>query len=499
MNIRSFIKVFAVPELKAFLSKWKGIMLLFIVVFVSFWSIGFSSGSEEYLKNKMDSPFVKFLGIELPYFKAQNSEFIDTLRFKLDRPEIKAKYHLTKYDFVSYWTPYFASVDNMSTLAKVRAIETDNDLYRFIFDNNLIISPRAENLETAQWSMIVTTRYLKKLGYQEGEYPAYLNYVLGFSRGDTKMPIPIAAVVSQLPNECDIFVTWKLYQAFEGRYGDSNPLYPDQAAYVGQKRFFIPEANQESVQSRLNSLPSSIVTKQEETFANGVIADFSDPDESLDYLAELEKLFGKGVTHIYNFDAVGYSVETERGITYDNIVVQFDDLDSLSGFERFMLAEPLGLTIDMNVIIARNNFLLFSKISRVLSSVLSLISISFIITFLTRTITEHIDRNAKNLGTLKAFGLSNKSIAWTYSGISGTLVLGIFMSALTFARVIGNPLTNLILNNIGIELTNGPQMFKLEVDILMLIYFVVVPIALITTIVYFKISKQTPGDLIYER
>ena len=499
MNIRSFIIVFAIPELKAILSQWKGIMLLFIVVLVSFLSIGFSSGSEEYLKNKMDSPFVKFLGIELPYFKAQNSEFIDTLSFKLDRPEIKAKYHVTKYGFVSYWMPYFASIDNKTTLAKVRAIETDNDLYRFIFENDLIVSPRAENLETAQWSIIVTTRYLKKLGYKEGEYPAYLNYVLGFSRGDTKMPIPIAAVVSQLPNECDIFVTWKLYQAFEGRYGDSNPLYPDQAAYFGQKRFFIPEANKMSVQSQLTSLPSSIVTIQEETFADGVIAEFKNSDESIDLLIELEKLFGKGVTQIYNFDAVGYSVETERGITYDNLVVQFDDLDSLSGFERLMLAEPLGLTIDMNAIEARNNFLLFSKISRVLSSVLSLLSISFIITFLTRTITEHIDRNAKNLGTLKAFGLSNKSIAWTYSGVSGTLVLGIFISALTIAGVIGNPLTNLILNNIGIELTNGNQMFKLEVDLLMLIYFVVVPIALITTILYFKIRKQTPGDLIYER
>lgn len=499
MDIGSFTSVFAKPELKAILSKWKGILLLFFVVLMSFWSIGFSLGSEQYLKSKMDSPFVKFLGIDLPYTKAQNKDFVDTLTLKLERPDIKEKYYISKHGFVSYWTPNFSSKENKSILAKVRAIDTDNDLYRFIFDNNLIVSPRAKSLETAQWSMIVTTRYLKKLGYREGEYPAYLNYVIGFLRGDSKMPIPIAAVVSQLPNECDIFVTWKLYEAFEGRYGDSNPLYPDQLVYQSQQRFFIPDETEESLRTKLNMKDSFHILKQEESFAEGVLIESLGTTDLPERLSQLRKDFGNGVIQVYNFDAVGYSVETKRRITYDNLIIEFDDLNKINEFEAFMLTEPIGLTIDMNVIEARNNFLLFSKISRVLSSVLSLFSIAFIITFLTRTITEHIDRNAKNLGTLKAFGLSNKSIAWTYSGISGVLVLAIFISALFIAWVIGIPLTNLLLNTIGIELTNGDHMFNLEVDVLMLIYFVVIPIGLITSVLYFKIRKQTPGDLIYER
>jgi len=499
MDIKSFAQTFGKPELKAILSRWKGILLLVLVVLVSFWSIGFSNGSEKYLKAKMDSPFVKFLGVEIPYVKAQTSEFIDTLSAKLQRPIIKDRFQISKFSYVSYWTPYFASKEGKNTLAIVRAINVNDDLYKFIYNNDLIISPTGKRIENAEWSMIVTSRYLKKLGYREDDYPAYLNYQIGFAHGDVVIPIPVAAVVNQLPNDCDIFVTWKLYEAFVGRYGDSNPLYPDQLAYSNLQRFFIPNESEASVKQKISSKSQYSIQPQDETYAIGVIIERAQSSDGSAELTNLRKDFGQGVIEVYNFNSVGYSVQSDRSVTYDNIIIQFEDLDKINEFEAFMLEKPLGLTIDMNVIEARNNFLLFSKISRVLAVILSLLSIGFIITFLTRTITEHIDRNAKNLGTLKAFGLANKSIAWTYFAISGVLVVGIFIVAMGLVLFIGEPLTNLILNSIGVELAQGETMFLLEIDALMLGYFILLPIFLITATVYLKIRKQTPGDLIYER
>jgi hypothetical protein len=447
----------------------------------------------------MDSPFVTFLGVEIPYAKAQDQEYIDSLRSKLDNPTIRERYQISKYSFVSYWTPYFSSTTQRRTLAKVRAIDTDNELYKFIYEKGLITSSQAKDLSTAEWSIIVTERFLKKLGYSKETYPAYLNYVIGFSRGDALMPIPIAAIVSQLPNECDMFVTWKLYEAFERRYGDSNPLFPDQSAYKNQQRFFIPNQSEQTIKAQFKPETAFSIIHEAETFETGVILEIIDSNGREEHLTELQGLFGKDVIEVYNFNAVGYSVETDRAITFDNLIVQFDKLDEINEFESYMLADPIGLSIDMNDIEARNNFLLFSKISRVLSSVLTLISIAFIVTFLTRTITEHIDRNAKNLGTLKAFGLSNKNIAWTYSGISGVLILCIFIGALLLVFVSGELLTNFILRSIGVKMAKGETLFILPFNFLMILYFVFMPLVLITTILYLKIRRQTPGDLIYER
>lgn len=499
MDKRSFITVFGKSELKSILAKWQPMTLLVLVVILALWCIGFSSGAEKYLRQKMDSPFVKFLSVDLDYYKATDQEFMDTLEVKLNRQLNKDKFHYDKINFISYWTPYFFSTKSNPIMARVRAIDEDDDLYRFIFNEGLVVSSNPKRIDQARWSVIVTQRYLERLGHVSGSFPAYLKYVYSQNKTDTPVAIPIAAIVQQLPDNCDMLVSWELYQAFEGRYGTSNPLDPNQLVHQSTKRFFISGITSQMFQDNISGIDGYDIQPNEETYGEGIIVQVYSQESAKILQAALMQLFKAEVEIILDFNAQGINVQSERNLTFDKVVVQFSDLERVGDFETFMLEDKrLGLPIDMNSIEARNNFLLFNKISNILSIVLSIISIGFIITFLTRTIAEHIDRNAKNLGTLKAFGLSNQNIGWIYSGISGVLVLSIFAFSFLVSKALGGILTNGLMKSLDIT-NDGTSLYSLDLNWVMIIYFVILPVVLIAVMLYVKIRNQTPGDLIYER
>ena len=114
---------------------------------------------------------------------------------------------------------------------------------------------------------------------------------------------------------------------------------------------------------------------------------------------------------------------------------------------------------------------------------------------------EHIDKNAKNLGTLKAFGLSNEVIAWIYSGISGVLVLGVFIVSLGLVLLLGPRVTDFMTNSIGIITSEPDAFFSLtgKLKLLLLFFFVLTPVFIIGLTIFKKVKGKSPGDLIYER
>ena len=77
MHIFSFIRVFAIPELRLILKNRLSIILIFIVMLLSLWTIGFSVASKQYLADRMESPFVTYLTIEIPRDVALEDEFED--------------------------------------------------------------------------------------------------------------------------------------------------------------------------------------------------------------------------------------------------------------------------------------------------------------------------------------------------------------------------------------------------------------------------------------
>tara|TARA_B100000780_G_scaffold279200_1_gene256416 strand:- start:3488 stop:5035 length:1548 start_codon:yes stop_codon:yes gene_type:complete len=515
MDIKSFLKCFGYPELKSLLSNRFGIAVIVIISVISFWAIGFSKGSKAYLKEKMDSPFVKYVSVEIPNDKNDPS-FIKHLNDTLNTLSKNKSMSIVDHEFVTYATPYFYKGKNITTTnsksptirSLTRGIKEGDDFYNFVMhpSNKLVVY--GDNMKTLpSWSVVVTRKFLKKLGADENS--AYLYYYMGDANSNKPITIPIFAVVKHLPDNVDILTSTKLFMALDGRLRDKNPLKLSQPVYRENwhQQYFISTAEENGEKFAREKLRDSFdltefkVSNNIETHVCGINVRFRSIDDDLTVNDKLTKLFDLNtITRTYRFDEVHTLSENEqKSILKDQdkekLNVRFLELDEISVFEGFITNE--GLNVDMSTIEASSNFSLFSKITNILSLVLSAFSIVFIITYLSKSIISHINKNAKNLGTLKAFGLSNTNILWIYTGISGVLVLSVFIVAFLAAFYLGPILTRVVANFFDIDAPNN--LYALVLNLELIVSFVLVPVIVIGFAVYGRIKSATPGDLIYER
>ena len=230
-------------------------------------------------------------------------------------------------------------------------------------------------------------------------------------------------------------------------------------------------------------------------------------------VSSLSKAFGDNYIRIYDFASVYSEViidEEEETlklanndeIIYDKLIVGFEmsSLEKVSDFQEFMLSETNGieLAIDMDVIESRNNFMTFNSVSLILSNVLVLISIGFIIIVILQTLLTHIDRNSKNLGTLKAFGMSNQIIGLTYASISLAIISMVYFSSVAILLLFGQGVTELVAGIVNLD-SGEDSLFDPRVLYTYSPFFTLLPLLTVIISIWRKIRNETPGDLIYER
>ena len=113
-------------------------------------------------------------------------------------------------------------------------------------------------------------------------------------------------------------------------------------------------------------------------------------------------------------------------------------------------------------------------------------------------IGNHIDSNKKNLGTLKAFGLSNFTIVGIYSFISITMIVISLMVAFLVSFFLGQNIMDFLTNILNLDNLSEMKFLSEEINDLFLI-FIAIPTFILVLMIYNKLNGQTPGDLIYER
>ncbi len=151
-------------------------------------------------------------------------------------------------------------------------------------------------------------------------------------------------------------------------------------------------------------------------------------------------------------------------------------------------AAILGGRIDLNTIEARRNFIFFNQLAGTLSRSLMGFGVLLAITIILRITLSHINRNKRNLGTLKAFGLSNSVIIVLYSSISILLVMAGLLLGAVFAVVAGYVMQYL-----------GWIAFDVSGFLLLGLGIVLVSTIAIIVRLWFGLRNTNPGDLIYGR
>jgi hypothetical protein len=486
MHLLSFIKVFGIPELKSLLKRWMLLSLLLLIVICSLWCIGFSTGTGAFLKLKMDNPFIKFISVVIPYGYTDPGDF----KTDLNDLEVKKKYQYKYYQLTPYAYANFQGINGKEPSAFIRPVEPEDEVYQFLLNEpGILLTSNPVNFRNANWSCLVTESYLRKLGYGDDLDVPYITYILP-GTPDQYIPIPVAGVVKQLPDNLDLLLPRKLFFAFRGDYYP-NPLDP--AHHQDNLCIWVSDAE---VISKLKEKGFSEVTK--ETYLKGSkLRQNGVSNPSTLFIQLINELGENTMVRCYSFDNAALSAEPEN-IQPDRIVFSFTTLDSVRAFQAYLL-EKHKLKIDMNTVEAKENFNLFEKISKVLSGVLTLFSVLLIVYIITSVILEHIDKNRKNLGTLKAFGLSNFNIILLYAAISLTLILSIFLGAFAIVSLCGEFLSKSLMTFLDVNIPEEVRLFSLPVEVSLAVWFIIAPLLITVVFLYSKLNNQTPGDLIYER
>ena len=518
-----YFRLFVKREGKVVLGKnFSNLWLLTIVLTATFLAIAFSNGSLNYLSYKMDDPFINWVDIKNDYGEG---DFIG-LEYALDSETNKELYHYNGYQSDFYTAMMFYGKENsnvqylkcrffqdLKTPLVEKILEKDNVV------NNWRVSDLSE-VDINTIGIVITEEALNKLGYSQ--VPSYIDHqrwaeveaadaeYYGIEMPDegfVRLPLPVLAVVRRLPGNVDIIAGSYLYKQSENDNTYPFVLFKDQ--YLMNLCYFIPEGIQPSSVKEVVTAAASEFTDAEivmdersfyvpeiHPFRKGRYVVFDCYDDHISY-SQWGKINSavnavykdQDVHRVFKYDFSEYSLTQKAFIS-----VHFKDLHKLRAFEAYV-RENFNVKVEMTQINAKENFNAVSIMGNVLSWGIIVLAIVCIILFIVNLLQSYFQKVKRNLGTFKAFGISNANLISVYVLIMAVLVIAsIFMSVSVTWIVQG------VMHVCGI-LKDGFFDYLVLWNYKTVTSIAIIIMAAICTvyIVMHKLLKATPGDLIYDR
>jgi len=523
-----FTMLFLRKEGKVLLGKrFSNFIFLFLIMFLTFLAIGIANGSLEYLRKKMKDPFISWIPVNIPVGQADSVPmFIKMLN---EDDSCKKAIGYTSFSAYKFLFLEFWNEDGTDILPSIkgRTIEVKDDMMREVFE--MKGNKKAGRIfdSNKELGLIVTTRLLKKLGYNPESRILFLNYAIADpfrSNAYIKFPIPIVGVVNELPGMADFFCTPNFYHQKYGQHGE-NPFNPLLIPHVELATGSLKEAKklEAAVNTFFEATPrynqvKSTVWRDSISCCYApaylVRVGINPPDTSLRLRDEIFQALNKDsrvkktpFIRYYDFySRKGYDNDTLE--SYDFMTIKLKSLQTQSQLEKLLLAR-FGLRVDMAQSQTRTNYFFVSNLTNIISLSLIVFSILSICLFITSLLQHHLEKMKMNIGTFKAFGLANQSLDRIYLSIIYLFVIAAMALAIAFSWLTGRVggIRGLFYLA-GHPLEPGELYFTLSrpwvegygvgwtvFSVAMILLTSYLSLKYITA----KIFNRTPGDLIYDR
>lgn len=544
-NIPDFFKLFIVREGRVVLGKnFSNLWLLTLVLAATFFAIAFANASLNYLNEKMNDPFINWVDIKNPTLKDPDVRGVAGLKMELSPKDSLSKYHCKSLSYgFEYSFNYFGASDSIVVYLKNRFFDLDanRDLIGAILDKDNRIEGYSKNevqfLPANSMGVIITKKALTRLGYDSA--PAYLDLAC-YSKGAaeygidevndrSRAPVPVLGVVNRLPGNADVVASTNLYrQRIIERVVMNMQV---NRSYASSLCYFVPKADEDEFYERLQAIADeeinvpfridcesyepremfSFKNTIEEVVNNqayhytGFYKVCPDDEDELDPLAcrrvdlRIKQAFPNVDIHrIYEYN---YNLNPDMGEGH-YLSIQFTDLSKLKEFVED-LVNRCGVEMEMSQINAKDNFKSVSAMAITLSVVMVLFAVVCILLFIVNLLRSYFQKIRRNIGTFKAFGMSNDELQQVYLVIVLALVaIALVISLLTVTVI------QWILPAIGIMKAEGFGYLSLwncsilsfhALITLASIFVVLASVAVTVIIVMKKLLSATPGDLIYDR
>ena len=514
-----FFSLFVKREWKVVLGhKFSNLWLLVAMLTVTFMAIAFSSASLNYLSDKMNDPFIKWVDIKNSYGEG---DFVG-LESALNLSENRERFDYNSYQSDYYFSyMFFGAEGNMLQYFQCRFFQDiQTELVSAILSEDNVVRHTCvadiSTLSNESAGIIITDNALSKLGYEEA--PAYIDLChfsegadsLGFSLYDNKfarVPVPVLAVVKRLPSSVDIISTKFFYEQ-----ENNDNSYPFNLScnheYSESLRYFLPESISvdafSSSLAEVASLMSSRETQIDEySFYKPEIIPYlpgryvsligvEDPLIPMEVNAindvVMEKWKDKGVCRVFDYNFSPYEISEK---TY--LSVYFNKLKQIKQFEDFV--GEYKVKIDMSLINSKDNYNAVSVMANILSWAIIIFAIVCVILYIVDLLKSYFQKVKRNIGTFKAFGVSNKRLVNIY--------LLIVEATIAIATLIGLSVTFIVQECFQLFglLKEGTYNYLALGSPKTFATIIIILVASVITIyqVMGQLLKQTPGDLIYDR
>ena len=541
INIPDYLSLFIRREGKIVLGKrYSNVWLLTAVLAATFMAIAFANDSLNYLNYKMNDPFIKWVDIK----NENKAAAFDQLQRSLGDSLLARKYHYRNFSYdYEYSYYFFGKEDTVQVYLKSRFFDVNNkELIEAIMDDDNRVAgltpAEVQDISDNSMGVFLTEKALTAMGYVK--VPAYVDLyqysggadALGFKsvNNRVRVPVPVLGVVKRLPGNVDMVSFTNLYRQ---KYDAGNVLNMNNAAYASSLCYFLPEeVDAAEFDARLQE---EIARKTDIQF---VIDDLGyDPKELYSFKNRITSTDEDGYVYHYlgfrqvvSLDTLSFTPQicadvndaimaeyASKGVyrlfkyNYSNVVlptgdylsIHFDDLKMIKQFAEEVV-NSCELEIEMSQINSKENFQSVSVMAITLSIVMVIFAVVCILLFIVNLLQSYFQKVKRNIGTFKAFGISNRELRRVYMTIMLALVGVSVTASLVFVTLI-----QLILPVLGIVKGEGFGFLSLwYCDVIHFfpplicvsaIIIVMVSAAVTVRIVMNNLLSATPGDLIYDR
>ncbi len=494
----SFRSIFFRNELRALLgTRNSSVYLLSLIFLVAWFSLAYAVGGLEKLGERMNNPYTNWVDCQIPNGGAQKLSDIKDF-FRDER--VQNRYFLR--DISDYCTELrrFQKINTSdSYYFRGRTIDFGDTLLYYILDpgkNNVVSRGYDVSAELPSCGIILKESMLSFLNYESPQkislFPVKID--------SGKILLPVIAVVKDLPNLCDYVISPGLYTSL------TEPYYKTGFIQKRTGRLFdfllsvdgadkIPAAKE--IKDRLDELSISVdkiepevkmlddvnvVTNLRVFLSNSLSSDSI--ELVTQYIIDNWKNDQGTISNAVDWECVpGLSLSSPYYAAFN-----FTRLDSVRPF-KILMKKQFDVNISMDQIEDKENFALVSSLTFFVSVALFFLSILSVILFVNNKLRTHLFHNRANLGTFKAFGLSNRQLSSIY-----TLVIFAFLGlGLSIACIIV-VVTNFVNYYFALSIM---KFFDAKILLAFLVLFGICFLAVKRTIA--DILRETPGNLVYGR
>lgn len=514
--MNELFRIFGWKELQSIAGgrRLTGLSWLLFISFGALFSLSLAHSVQEFLRSEMDDPFVRLVEVNWPhectnYAINPASQFGDFVGNKFAVKKVRGMYNFN-YDFASN----IPGNDAMSAVVSV-VRQSDIVFELLMSDDAFFIEGDRTTLSllkkrkslgarlSSAEGVIVTKSYLKSVGL--GLDAESISMEMG--NGFAALPLPIAAIVSQLPSEIDVLIHSALHDGIARKRGEASnsPVrWSIEIQEAQESNFHFSDDEWNEITKNLKRNFYNV--RPAPHHAGGIVATWN-PQNPV--LPQFKSSAWISPAKVLNMTISDVSDSTRFRGDPSIIGVMFSEIDSVREFASFIgnsdnsrqlgCDSDLALKVDLSKVKAKESITLFNKIALLLQAVL-ILATSLLLIFRCNALFElHIEKNRASLGTLKAFGLSNRKIIGVYASIAFVMLLTAFVLSVAFLSLVGPISLEVLKSSMEIRIEDSMDLQYQSFNLLIcMIAFVIIPICVVSLKIH-SLLRLSPGALVFHR